>query len=170
MMVLGLSVICGVLLIYAAFYDVFDRTIPNWVSILIALLFLPAAYFANLSIENFGWHLLVGFTALIVGIGLFYLKVWGGGDAKLVAAASLWMGIPAEPTFLAAFAIAGGFVALPLIIIRRLKVGFTNPRLAKVFDTQKVPYGVAITVGAFWAAAQSPVFSMALNAISSSQS
>ncbi len=170
---MSLVLILGVvalLLVFAALHDVFDRTIPNWVSVAIAVLFLPAAYFANLSIENFGWHLLVGFVALLIGVGLFYLKVWGGGDAKLVAATSLWMGIPAEMTFLAAFAIAGGLVALPLIIVRRLDLKFSNPRMAKVFDTKKVPYGVAITAGAFWAATQSPVFIIALNAISQSQS
>lgn len=170
MVVIGLSAVCAALLVFAAIHDVFDRTIPNWVSIAIAVLFLPAAYFANLTLENFGWHLLVGFAALAVGVGLFYLKVWGGGDAKLVAAASLWMGVPAEMAFLAAFAIAGGVVALPLIIVRRLDLKFSNPRMAKVFDTKKVPYGVAITAGAFWAATQSPIFTIALNAISTSQS
>ncbi len=157
------------MLVYAACHDVFDRTIPNWVSILIAILFLPTAYFAELSLEQFGWHALVGAIALIIGIALFYLRIWGGGDAKLVAAVSLWMGLQAEPTFLAAFAIAGGLIALPLIIIRRMKFEPKNDRLAKMLDTKKVPYGVAIAAGAFWAAPQSFVLMQAINSIGASQ-
>ncbi len=164
-----LAGIFSALLVYAACHDVFDRTIPNWVSILITILFLPAAYIAQLSPEQFGWHALVSLIALIVGIILFYLRIWGGGDAKLVAATSLWMGVSAAPTFLAAFAIAGGIIALPLIIVRRMKFEPQNDRLAKMLDVKKVPYGVAIAVGAFWAAPQSVVLAQAINAIGASQ-
>ncbi len=154
------------LLVYAAAYDVLERIIPNWVSIVMALAFLPAAYFAQLTLHEFGWHLLVGLVAFVAGVALFYLKVWGGGDAKLVAAASLWMGVPAGMTFLAAFAIAGGIVAIPLIIVRRMKIEPKSERLSKILDVKKVPYGVAIAAGGFWAAPKSLILMDAWSAIS----
>ncbi|MFC7291258.1 A24 family peptidase [Hirschia litorea] len=166
MIIIILAGVFAGLLVYGAIYDVLERIIPNWVSIVIALAFLPAAYFAHLTLHQFGWHLLVGFIAFIAGVVLFYLKAWGGGDAKLVAATSLWMGVSGGMTFLAAFAIAGGIVAIPLIIVRRLKIEPKNERLAKIFDVKKVPYGVAIAAGGFWAAPKSLILINALNAIS----
>jgi prepilin peptidase CpaA len=42
---------------------------------------------------------------------LFYLNVFGGGDAKVIAAASLWTGLAASAPFVMGMAIAGGALA-----------------------------------------------------------
>ncbi len=153
----GAVIVFAALNICAAIYDALIRLIPNWVSVAIALLFLPAAYFAGLSLEQFGWHLVAGVIAFAIGVGLFYLKIWGGGDAKLVAAVCLWMGTTGSLSFVTAFAIAGGVVALPLVVLKRLKLQHKNERVARALDVKKVPYGIAIAVGAFWAAPYSPI-------------
>ena len=81
------------LLLYAAWHDVKTMWIPNWVSIALAAAFIPAAIAAGLSMEAIGLHLAFGAGMLLVCAALFYLGVFGGGDAKVIAAASLWTGL-----------------------------------------------------------------------------
>lgn len=162
MVLVILTILFFALMLFSAAHDVWNRRIPNWTSIVISIAFLPAAYFAQLTLEQFGWHLLVGACAFGGGVALFYLGMWGGGDAKLVAASSLWMGVSGELAFLGAIAIAGGILSLPLIVVRRMKIDFKNTHLARVLDPKKVPYAVAICAGGFWAAPQSLILSQAI--------
>ena len=84
------------LLIYAAWHDVSTMTIPNWVSISLAAVFVPAAFAAGLSPEQIGWHLVFGAAVLIGCAVLFYLNVFGGGDAKVIAAGILTLAVSSE--------------------------------------------------------------------------
>lgn len=146
------------LLIYAAWHDISTMTIPNWVSIVLAAAFIPAAMAAGLSMDQIGWHLLFGAGVLIVCAGLFYLNVFGGGDAKVIAAASLWTGLSATAPFVMGMAIAGGALAGVLILLRRMKVQSTKPWAARLLSPEEgAPYAVAIAVGALIAAPASPV-------------
>lgn len=151
------------LLIYAAWHDVSTMTIPNWVSIVLAAAFIPAAMAAGLSMEQIGWHLLFGAGVLIVCAGLFYLNVFGGGDAKVIAAASLWTGLSATAPFVMGMAIAGGALAAVLIVLRRMKLRPTHAWAARLLSPDEgAPYAVAIAVGALVAAPASPVLAAGL--------
>lgn len=151
------------LLIYAAWHDVSTMTIPNWVSIVLAAAFIPAAMAAGLSMDEIGWHLLFGAGVLIVCAGLFYLNVFGGGDAKVIAAASLWTGLSATAPFVMGMAIAGGALAGVLIVLRRMKLKSTKPWAARLLSPEEgAPYAVAIAVGALVAAPASPVLAAGL--------
>ena len=88
------------LVIVAALKDVTSFTIPNWISIALALAFAPAAFAGGMALGDVGLHLAVGFAALVAGIAMFALRWIGGGDAKLFAASSLWLGLAPMPTFL----------------------------------------------------------------------
>ncbi|MDP3740542.1 MAG: prepilin peptidase [Hyphomonadaceae bacterium] len=146
------------LLIYAAWHDVSTMTIPNWVSIILAAAFLPAAFAAGLPIGQIGLHLAFGAGVLLVCAGLFYLGVFGGGDAKVIAAASLWTGLAGVSSFVMGMAIAGGLLALSLIVARRMKLAPTTEWAKRLLSPQEgAPYAVAIAVGAFFAAPTSPV-------------
>ena len=114
------------LLIYAAWHDVSTMTIPNWVSITLAAVFVPAAFAAGLSAEQIGWHLMFGAAVLIGCAVLFYLNVFGGGDAKVIAAASLWTGLGASAPFVFGMAIAGGALAGLLIVRPEGRLFFVN--------------------------------------------
>ena len=89
------------LVIVAAVHDLTTFTIPNWISLALVALFLPAALIAGLSLGQLGMAAAVGFVLLCVGIGMFAMGWIGGGDAKLLAAAGLWLGWPAALHFLA---------------------------------------------------------------------
>jgi prepilin peptidase CpaA len=138
------------LLLIAACSDVATMTIPNWVCAAIAAAFPIAAFITGMPLATIGLHLLCGFAILALGFLLFQINVFGGGDAKLIAAAAVWTGFAAFGSFLLWTALAGGVLALVLLIARwRVKPAETRPafvnRLLKVRGG--VPYGVAIMTG-----------------------
>ncbi len=148
-----------VLVIVAALKDVTTMTIPNWLCGALALAFFPAALASGLPLSTAGVHLGVGFAALLVGMGMFAARWLGGGDAKLLAAAALWLGWPDTGTFLVVTALAGGVLTMTLISARKLAPmlptrgpGWSARLLEPKGD---IPYGVAIAAGALFAFSQS---------------
>jgi prepilin peptidase CpaA len=144
-----------VLMIIAGAGDALSLRIPNWLTGLIALLFLPMAYLTGMPLDVFGIHLLTGFGMFFVGFGLFALGLFGGGDAKLIAAAGLWFGWPDIVPFLALTAIAGGILALVIgtwsAISMSTEIHFESwaKRIAGL--KPNVPYGYALAIGAILA-------------------
>ena len=143
---------------FACMKDMASLTIPNWVNAGIALTFLPAALFADISLATFGWHLLVGAVCFVLCFLLFAFGAFGGGDAKMIPAAALWMGPVGVFPFLLWTAIAGGALALVVIMARKsipeaFAPGFVR---ATMEEGNGVPYGVAITVGAIFGGMSSP--------------
>jgi prepilin peptidase CpaA len=141
------------LVLTGAVKDLLTFTIPNWISLAMLAAFPVAALASGLTIPAIGVSFAVGVAALVLGMGMFALRWIGGGDAKLFAAAALWLGWTAAPTFLLATALAGGGLALTLLALRApawrpyLLLG---PRwMSRLAEPQEdVPYGVAIAVGA----------------------
>ena len=151
------------IVIYAAWRDLAEMLIPNWCSIAIALLFFPAAWAAGFSVEQVGWHLAFGAVVLLVCAGLFFVGVFGGGDAKVIAACSLWAGFAGSAAFIMWMALAGGLLSLALIVLRRLKVQSKQPWAKRLLSpTEGAPYVVAIAAGALLAAPASPLLSTGL--------
>ena len=87
------------------------------------------------------------------------VSLFGGGDAKLLAAAGLWLGWPDLMPFLIMTAFAGGILALcigawSLISINsEIKGGSIFRRLGTI--KPNVPYGYAFAIGAILAFPQS---------------
>jgi prepilin peptidase CpaA len=97
---------------------------------------------------------LFGVGVLLLGFLLFQINVFGGGDAKLIAAAAVWTGVAAFLEFALWTAIAGGFLAMFLLVTRaRLKPSDARPAFLNRLLTGKggVPYGVAILAGGLMA-------------------
>jgi len=140
------------LLIVAAVRDVTSYTIPNWISAAAALAFLPAALVMGASQAQLLTALLVGAAGLLLGMLAFALRWVGGGDAKLMAASALWLGWPAVMPFLLFTAVAGGGLAVLLLVGRSRPnlVGAGAPAwFARLMQPKAdVPYGLAIAVGA----------------------
>lgn len=140
----------------AAISDLRAYRIPNALVIAVALLFILAAPLAGMPPQIVLWHLLAGALLFALGYGLFSAGLIGGGDAKLVAAAALWVGWTALPHFLLYTALAGGALAIGMLVWEfiRMHVELTaaNPEasLIKRITSLKpdLPYGVAIALGA----------------------
>jgi prepilin peptidase CpaA len=153
MILILLSGLFLALCIFAALHDVNRLTIPNWLNITLAALFLPAALASGLPLQLLGGHLLAGGLAFVVAFGLFAFRIFGGGDAKMIPAVVLWMGPAASLPFLYWMAIAGGACALILLIGRRSVPAEVVPGFMRApFEPKAgVPYGVAIAAGAMLA-------------------
>jgi prepilin peptidase CpaA len=154
------------LLIAAAIKDATTMTIPNWIPLAALGAFLALAPF-ELAPAQVGLHLLAGLTVLAVGFAMFSLNWVGGGDAKLLAAAALWMGWSSTLEFLLWTALAGGGLSLGLLMIRRaaLYLPFVAPlasgegAVARLLAPKgDVPYGLAIAVGGLAAFPGSAIF------------
>jgi prepilin peptidase CpaA len=149
----ALGLFMGLLLIAAA-NDIASMTIPNWVSVFLALSFPFFAYWLDFSFFDILWHFVFGAFVLALGIGLFSAGFLGGGDVKVLAAAAVWTGLDGFAAFLTATLLAGGGLAVILLAARRLaephddRPAFLN----RLLDPGNgAPYAVAIAVGGLMA-------------------
>jgi prepilin peptidase CpaA len=146
------------LMIIAAMTDVTSYRIPNWLTGLIAALFFPMALLTGMPLQEFGWHIAAGAILFVIGYALFAVRMFGGGDSKLMAAAGLWFGTAQTLPFLIMTAVAGGVLALVIAgwsvfmvfwQIHGPDEGIIDQKLKKV--RPKLPYGFAFAVGAILA-------------------
>ena len=148
------------LVLYAAASDIATMTIPNWVSIAVVLLFPLAALLAHMTPLQIGIHVGIGVLMFLAGFALFSMGVLGGGDVKVIAAASVWTGLAALTPFAYATTIAGGVLAAIMIVARRTakpsekRPAFLNRLLG---PENGIPYAVAIAVGALASLPTQPV-------------
>lgn len=155
-------------LIFAAVNDVLTMTIPNWLSLAYVGAFPFIALFMGYPLADTGWHMLAGVIALAVCFGLFSIGVFGGGDAKLIPAVMIWIGPAAVTPYIFGIALAGGLLALLVILSRRLIPARAVPGFLQrsVVEGPGIPYAVAIAFGAIWAMPASPFLTQILNSTS----
>ena len=134
----------------AAYTDYRARRIPNIIPVLL-IAFFGMASLTGLTgltgLTDAGGAQIITFTvSLSIGAGLFFGGFWGAGDAKLLAAISLYLD-PAQLIRLILVAcLAGGILAFGLLIRWR-----NSPE--KPSETRPtVPFGIALAVGTLeWA-------------------
>src|SRR5690606_17246076 len=89
-----------------------------------------------------------GLVVLLAGFALFTLGWIGGGDAKLMAAASLWLGFDNLLVFLVWTALLGGALSLLILTYRRFFPPLwlmRQPWAMRLHDPNEgIPYGVAL--------------------------
>ncbi len=144
------------LMVGAAVSDAMTYRIPNWLTALIALLFPAAALATGMPVEQMSWHLVAGVVVLCLGFALFATGLFGGGDAKLMAAAALWLGWPQDLHFLVYTALAGGVLAIAYLgwslVQALMEIGGhaeNLPFMRRLMSLRPdLPYGVALAVGA----------------------
>lgn len=142
------------LLLAAALFDAWKYIIPNQIILGLAGLFLGTALVLPTPVA---WqsHLGAAGAVLAVGIIPFILGRLGGGDIKLMTAVSLWTGFDYLLEFLVYTSLAGGALALLLLLVRRLARGRPLPRLLRIGES--VPYAVAIAPAAILVGGLLPV-------------
>ena len=137
-------------MIFGALWDLTTMTIPNWLTVSLAAAFVVIVPFAGLSMEQIGLHALAGGLALLAGMALFAFGWIGGGDAKFVAAAALWVGWSNLLAYLVVASIFGGVLTLILLGFRRLPLPQLLARqtwVARLHDHREgVPYGIALAL------------------------
>jgi len=117
-----------------------------------------------------GWS---GFTDGLAAAGIcalfllvpFLLRAAGAGDLKMLAACGAFIGMREVPLFLMAVSFAGLFVAVPMLIMRKVTAARLKHALRCMFDWRydraagraaipskederaRVPFGIAIAIG-----------------------
>lgn len=149
-MEIALFLVFPILVAVAAIFDASSMIIPNWLNALIAAVFVPVALAGNMEMSAIGWNLALGVVVFAIGAGLFLLGVMGGGDVKMIAACSVWLGLPMMVPFLLYTAIAGGGLAAFALVARRITpAGVSDAGWTRWLSERKsgVPYGIAIAAG-----------------------
>jgi prepilin peptidase CpaA len=149
------------LLLWAAIADLRTMEIPNRISLLLLGLYPIAAFVCGIGWQDILLHVGVALAAFVICWGMFMLRVFGGGDAKVIAAATVWTGLsPALPHFLLWTCIAGGgLAALALVARKRFKPAPALPGFVNTFlGETHLPYAVAIAVGGLSAITRLPIF------------
>lgn len=139
-------------MIMAATYDLTSYTIPNYLSLILLAGFVSLGIFQELGLSVIGSHFSAGIALLAIGWTLFALGVVGGGDAKFMAASGIWIGWSEMLDYLLVFSVAGGVLALLLLLFRRLPLPEPIREVAWIAQLHGpghgVPYGVALSIGA----------------------
>ena len=145
----ALTVFAAVMAV-AAFEDFRRLVIPNLLPIVLCA-FWPVYFAAAPSL--YGALAAIGCAAavFVVGAVLFARGYLGGGDVKLLSAATLWAGPAGTPALLMLTAVIGGALALFLLMpfggqiaaAARGMLGQSPIRVERGLAT-RVPYGVAI--------------------------
>lgn len=157
---------------FAAISDMLSMTIANRVSVILVLAFAVIAPFTGMDWTTYGLHFAAGGLVLTVAFLMFALGGMGGGDAKLLAATGLWMGLgPSLMHYLVLTTLVGGVLTLMILGYRKSPLAaFTgHNRFLRHFadDSKGVPYGVALGIGGMLAFPSSPLMAWALERMSS---
>jgi prepilin peptidase CpaA len=147
---IGLVLVFPLAMLGAAASDVAKFLIPDWLSIVLVAAFAIVLVVAQASFETALYHFGAGLAIFVLGFGLFAAGLFGGGDVKLLAAATVWTGTAKLLPFLLLVALVGGLLAAILLILRRifrsrpLRAGAPLARLLS--PAEGVPYGLAIGI------------------------
>jgi prepilin peptidase CpaA len=126
------------LLFAAAVSDIRGYRIPNAITGALVLVFIVSCAFGLY--RPLTAHFIAFAMAFVFGAALYFGRLWGGGDAKLLAAIGLYLEPRQVLALLLITALAGGVLAAGLLV-RRAAAGS-----AMQLDN-RVPYGVALAFG-----------------------
>lgn len=133
------------------------------------VLFLLAVYAALAPLSGFTAVEIALSAAIalgvLIGMFIFFALGWiGGGDAKLAAAAALWLGADHALPYVLYTAIFGGALTLVLLQFRALPLPAMCCRVSWIAQlhapTSGVPYGVAIAAAALFVFPSTPWMTM----------
>ncbi|HUB65112.1 MAG TPA: prepilin peptidase [Methylocella sp.] len=136
------------LMVFAGLSDLLTMTIPNRVSIAIALLFVAMAFACGLPTAVILRHLACGALMLVLTFFMFARGWIGGGDAKLAAATAIWLGFDHIGDYAVSASVLGCLLTLIIIGLRKWpspSLGMTSRWAMCLLDPGSgIPYGVAL--------------------------
>ena len=137
---------------FAASSDLFTMTISNRVSLMLVGGFFALAAIMGVNAAEMISHLSAGCVVLVAAFGLFARGIIGGGDAKLAAAAALWLGFDHLLPYLLLASLLGGALSVGLIWFRMAPLPEWLARQAWVErlhgKDSGIAYGIALAAAA----------------------
>ena len=148
---LPIGIFC-VAMIFAGLRDLTTMTIPNWLTAALVVLFFVTAFMGSMPLAEIGQHAAIAFATLLVGMGFFAKRWIGGGDAKLMAAVALWVGLTQALPYFVIASILGGALTLAILGYRNLPMPAFVVRCdwaMRLHDrSEGIPYGLALAAAA----------------------
>ncbi|MET0865830.1 MAG: prepilin peptidase [Nakamurella sp.] len=146
----------------AASSDLLTMRISNKLVLFLVASFFIVAIAINLPLQQFAMHVTCALVVLAVGFALFAIRVIGGGDAKLAAATTLWLGFGLTVPYLIYAALLGGVLTLVILALRRFPLTPFLARyrwLERLHDRKSgVPYGIALALAGMLTYTNSVIF------------
>lgn len=160
------------LLVIGALIDIDCRRLPNWLTASVAALYGLFVVMSPIAVDWMTAFVVAGLV-FALGFACFAMQLMGGGDVKLMAALALWAGSDHIALFLFVTSLAGGGLAILMLVLRRWErspllvflsplsslisprslgpaVPAGNPSAGSGSDLDfSLPYGVAIAAGGF---------------------
>jgi prepilin peptidase CpaA len=140
------------LMAFAAASDLFTMTISNRVSLALVAGFFALAFAGGMAPYEMLSHVGAGALLLVVAFTCFAMGWMGGGDAKVLAAASLWFGFSHLLSYLLYASIFGGALTLLLLQFRQWPLPYQlagQVWLSRLHAKETgSPYGIALALGA----------------------
>jgi prepilin peptidase CpaA len=136
------------LMAYAASSDLLTMRISNRIVLLLLGSYFLVAPIVGLPLGDIGMALLSAGIVLVVAFAFFAFGWIGGGDAKLVAATTLWLGFGLTLPYLVYAALLGGGLTLMILAVRRWPLPEALGRIKwidRLHDSKGgIPYGIAL--------------------------
>jgi len=154
---------------YAAASDMFSMTISNKVSLVLVTSFIVLSWAIGMDLQAIAWHWALAAVVLVCGIGFFAIGLMGGGDVKLAAATSLWLGWEHTLPYLVMASFMGGVLTILIILARAWSLPIYLLKIqwiARLHDKDKgVPYGIALGPAAVMVYPDTPWMQYVFNSI-----
>jgi prepilin peptidase CpaA len=139
-------------MLYAAVSDLTTYKIRNNLILTLLLAYLAFAPIVGIPGHEIVRSIAVAGVALLFSFALFAAGWIGGGDAKLAAVTTLWLGADNAYAYLLLLTLLGGVLAVVVYFCRtwplpeRLSNTFWIAQLRARAQGAELPYGVAITL------------------------
>ncbi|WP_374620044.1 prepilin peptidase [Devosia sp.] len=150
------------LMALAASSDLLTMRISNRLVLLVIVGFFVLALAIGMPLETIGMHLACAALVLVFSFAFFAFGWIGGGDAKLVAATTLWLGFGMMLPYLVYASLLGGALTLILLAARRWPLPERLRRVAwidRLHDSKSgVPYGIALAAAGLLVYSDSIIF------------
>ncbi len=150
------------LMAFAASSDLLTMRISNRLVLLLAGGFFAVALAINMPMQDLAMHVLCSLAVLAVAFTFFAMGWVGGGDAKLAAATTLWLGFGLTLPYLVYSALFGGLLTIVILALRRLPLFPMLARfrwLERLHDNKSgVPYGIAMAAAGVMVYSNTAIF------------
>ena len=151
-----------VLMVFAASSDLFTMRISNLLVLMLVVGFFIVTLIAQMPVDQILGNLGCAAGVLVVAFAFFAFGWIGGGDAKLAAATTLWLGLSLLLPYIIYSGLLGGALTLILLAFRNLPLPAALQRirwLDRLHDKKEgVPYGIALAVAALLVYPQTTIF------------
>ncbi len=148
----------------AATSDLLTMKISNRLVLMLVAGFFVLALTMNFPLQQVMMHIAAGLVVLVFAFTFFAFGWVGGGDAKLAAATSLWLGFGVTLPYLIYAALLGGALTLGLLFIRRFPLPLALSKVEWIgrLHNRKtgIPYGIALATAGLITYADTSIFQL----------